>query len=134
MFKDNGLLTEKGKEVLAPVQKALDAVLQHDDISRMSDIELQVIGAALAKMVGDTISWKRQAKRDMTNKLFAMTDEQFDAYMRDKYNGDWLLVSLTEEELARCPQPSAEERKASLKEAIKDRDAASTWKIPGIRA
>ncbi len=55
--------------------------------------------------------------------LSDMTDQEFYDHLITKYGMRWMLVSLTPEELERCPTISDEDIKDALEEGKKDRDA-----------
>lgn len=118
LFTGNGHLTEEGRNSFQTVQSALDGVLS--TVCRdMSESELLTVQAALAKMVGDTMSWHIQAKRDLRNKFAAMTDEQFEGFLKAKYGEKWRFISLTKEEYERVPRLTQEEVRESLSKGIK---------------
>ena len=118
LFEGNGLLTPEGKEAFGDIQYAIDRVLTI--VCRdMSECELLTVQATLAKMVGDTMSWHMQAKRDLRNKFAAMTDEQFEGFLRAKYGEKWRFFSLTKEELDRCPRLTQEQVEDALSQGIK---------------
>ena len=118
LFTDNGFLNHAGKEAFGQVQAALDSTLS--DVCRdMSEQELLMVQAVLAKMVGDTMSSYMQSKRDLKNKFAAMSDEQFDAFLKAKYGDKWRFISLTKEEYERVPRLTQEEVRESLSKGIK---------------
>lgn len=118
LFQGNGLLTEEGRNVFQTVQSALDGVVS-DVCRNMSESEMLTVQAALAKMVGDTMSNAMQAKRDLKNKFAEMSNEQFEAFLEAKYGKKWRFISLTKEELDRVPRLTQEEVRESLSKGIK---------------
>lgn len=118
LFQGNGLLTEEGRNVFQTLQSVLDGVVS-DTCRNMSESEMLTVQAALAKMVGDTMSNAMQAKRDLKNKFAAMTNEQFEAYLKVKYGEKWPLISLTQEELDRVPRLTRDEVDEALSKGIK---------------
>src|SRR5690606_36085487 len=121
-FKENGFLTSEGENLLNPVEKAIKSVFSQEDVKSFSESQLRILGSALAKLVGDTVSDHQQAKREVKAKFAAMTNDQFEAYLKAKYGDRWMLVSLTEEEFERLPRLSNEEIKAALEEGRKARE------------
>lgn len=118
LFQGNGFLTEEGKNTFQTLQSVLDGLVA--TVCRdMSESEMLTVQAALAKMVGDTMSNAMQAKRDLKNKFAAMSDEQFEGYLKAKYGDKWRFVSLTTEELDRVPRLTREEIEESLSKGIK---------------
>lgn len=118
LFTGNGHLTEEGRNAFQTVQSTLEGVLT-TVCKDMSESELLTVQAALAKMVGDTMSWHMQAKRDLKNKFAAMSDEQFEGYLGAKYGEKWRFISLTKEEFERVPRLTQEQVKESLSKGIK---------------
>lgn len=55
LFVDNGLLSDQGKQLVEPVQQALNAVLNTSEVKSLSTSEIQALKANLAKMIGDNI-------------------------------------------------------------------------------
>jgi hypothetical protein len=133
MYKENGYLSEHGEVVTHPVKMALYKLLNQDEqVKQMDESELRVLGSALQKIVGDQISDRIQFKKEVARKLAEMKDEQFYDYLKEKYGDNWMLVSLTGEELARCPRLSKEEIEKSLEEG---RKAAEEYyrSVPAVR-
>lgn len=65
MFKENGFLSEEGKKLVEPFRDQLMALYANIEVANMSEQELFVLQANLAKMVGDMSSWMIQAKKDI---------------------------------------------------------------------
>jgi hypothetical protein len=119
MFKDNGFLSEEGKKVLQPLHDELMELFSNPEVRNMSVSELRVLGANLAKAVGDLTSGAILARNQMAAKLAAMSDEQFEAYLKARYGEGWMFQSLTPEELERAPRLQTEEIMNTLKESAK---------------
>lgn len=119
MFRDNGFLTEEGKKVLQPLHDGLMEVISSKDVRDMSVAELRTLGANLAKAVGDTISEQIFARTQVSNRFEAMTDEQFEGYLRAKHGDRWMFATLTSAELERCPKLQQKEIENILKESAK---------------
>lgn len=102
IFDDRGFLTEEGNNTsqMISLKHALGEMLE-----AMSINELQTMGCILQKIVGDMVSSTIQHKTSETNKLFNMTDEEFQKHLEDKYSPiygkDWQFRSLTDEESER---------------------------------
>lgn len=133
LYNETGLLSKYGEIVTLPVKNALRNLLNQDEhIKDMDESELRVLGGSLQKIVGDLISDRIQQKKQIAQEFAAMDDEEFYSYLKGKYGDNWRLVSLTSEELGRCPHLSKEEIKKSLEEG---RKAAAEYynNIPPIR-
>lgn len=123
-FKDNGFLSEDGKRLVEHFVFGLAATLMEDEVNDMSEAELLTLGSNLAKLVGDIISNKIQAKNDLKKKFSEMSDEQFEAYMKTKYGDRWMLMTITNEEFARLRPVSDKQIRDAFEQGLKDRDAA----------
>lgn len=133
LYGDNGHLTDHGVHVTHSVKMAVYKLLNiNEEVKQMGEDELRTLGAALQKIVGDQISDRIQLKNEVARKLAAMKDEEFYTHLKEKYGDNWMLVSLTGEELERCPRLSKEEIEKSLEEG---RKAAQEYydNIPMVR-
>ena len=119
LFKDNGFLTEAGQKALSQFKGTLEDLFASKLVKDMSEAELRVLGCNLASIVGDAISNRLQAKRNVTKKFQAMDDKQFQAYLVAKYGDNWMFQSLTPDELDRCPKLQFQEIENILKESAK---------------
>lgn len=124
LFREDSFLSEDGKKVLQPLHDGLMEVISDIAVREMSVAELRVLGANLAKLVGDVISEQIFARTQNTNRFNTLTDEQFYAQLKAKYGEHWMLVTLTKDELARLPRLSREEMRASIEQGILERNAA----------
>lgn len=121
-FRENGFLSDEGKEALKDFQSALNEVLSSFEVEDMTVSGLQTLQSNMSKMVGDAISNLLQARLEVevdkqNNPLWKLTDEEFYASLKEKYGERWMLVGLTKEELSRCPKPSKEDVKRVMDEA-----------------
>jgi hypothetical protein len=132
LYKDNGILTEEGKNLLAPVEEALRKVFASPEVREMSISQLRTLGSSLSHLVGETTSNVIQGKTELTNRMEKLTDEQFEAYLKAKYGDKWMLVSLTPEEFARVRPLSRESIEKALEEG---RKAAEDYykNVPAVR-
>lgn len=105
MFKENGDLTADAKRMLMDFNYGLSQVMASDGAHDMTESELLLLGTHLHKLIGDTITNRIVNKRQFQKMLDALTDEQFDTYLKDKYGETWFIHSLEEEELKRVPLP-----------------------------
>ena len=101
-FKENGFLSEEGNGLLLDFRTALDNIMESDDIHDMSDNELLILQSNMTKLVGDAIAKQLSHRQVRSAKIEAMTDEEFDAYLHDKYGDSWFVHGLEPEELARA--------------------------------
>lgn len=122
LFKENGMISEEGERVF---QEILDSKIAVILKQAENETELRILGSLIMGRVGNAITDQIQAKQAIKNKFDTMSDDQFYGYLRAKYGEQWMLVSLTSEELARCPVPTAEQMKATLEEGRKAREAAA---------
>ena len=124
-FKENGFLSDDGKEALKDFQRALDEILISDEVEEMSQGELQTLQSNMAKMVGDTVSSVFRSRAEVeadkrNNPLWKLTNEEFYASLKAKYGDGWQLVGLTKEELNRCPPLSRKEIREALEKGAKE--------------
>lgn len=124
-FQENGFLSEEGKRALIEVRDELENVLGQDEVREMSVQELQTLQCNLMKMVGDAMSQKIAYRQQISNEYAHLTDDQFYAYLQEKYGSLWQFMSLTPEELARIPPLSEEDIKKALEQGRKDWEAVS---------
>lgn len=110
LFNENGFLSEYGAESFKQLDDEINVLLN----SANDETELRLIGTLIQKRVGDAISNKAQAKKEIAAKFASMTDEQFEGYLKAKYGKNWLLVSLTPEEFARVPRLTKEDIENAL--------------------
>lgn len=131
-YKENGFLSEEGKQLLAPVAEALSKVFSSLDVREMSESQLRILGSSLQHLVGEATSNVIQNKNEITRRFESMTDEQFEAFLKVKYGDKWMLVSLTPEEFARIRPISREEIEKALEEG---RKAAEEYyrNVPAVR-
>lgn len=100
-FTENGFLSEDGKKLVEEFNSGLVATLNQAGAKNMSEAEIRTLGCNLGKILGDTISNLLQTKSDSKNSFSVMTDEQFEAHLKNKYGARWMLVSVTKEEFDR---------------------------------
>lgn len=121
LFKENGMISEEGERVFKEIlDSKISVILKQAE----SESELRILGSLIMSRVGDAVANRVQAKQELTTKLSAMNDDQFYGYLQAKYGDKWVLVSLTPEEYARCPEPSPKEIRSALEEGRKAREAA----------
>jgi hypothetical protein len=102
LFKENGFLSEYGKEMVAPIQNRLENLLTSIEVRYLSETELRALGGVISKLVGDTIADFIAHKAEVDRKLSSMTDDEFENYMKNKYGERWMFKSASSEELKRC--------------------------------
>ena len=118
-FKENGVLSQEGERAFIEIRDEVDNFLDQDEVQDMSISELQTLGSCIAKFVADRIHNKISHRHQVTNKLEAMTDDEFYDYLKEKYGEHiWQFCTLTPEELARCPVPSLEDFEKKLKQKL----------------
>lgn len=104
LFTEQGFLNKDGEKAVTKLKSELERLLTE---AKAEDI--QTLGCILHKIVGDAVSDAALAKRQLTNKFNAMSDEEFDLYLKNKYEpivgAQWFLKApLTEEEGERISQ------------------------------
>lgn len=62
-FKENGFLSKEGKELLQYVRASLVELLASEEVSKMDESELAVLGSNLSTMVGESVFNSRMLKR-----------------------------------------------------------------------
>lgn len=124
LVQQNGFLTEEGRKLLEPVTDALQKVLYSSELRGATDEQIRLLGSIAMAQVADSVSQKVQRKVNIENSLKAMTDNEFEMYLKQKYGDKWNTTSLTPEEFERCPVPSVESIKTVLEEGRKARQDA----------
>lgn len=114
-FDEKGNFSEEGKRLCIDLRYGLEQLMSSDEVKEMNENELHILGGLLAKMVGEAVSNRISFKRHLQGSLDAMSDEQFESYLKEKYGTIWNLVTLTEEEYRRCPTLSQEKIEELLK-------------------
>jgi hypothetical protein len=119
LFKENGSLTEDGHNFIKPLRMALSEIFLSNEAQDMSSSELLILGSMLSSIVADSVSERILAKNHLFNKINAMTDEQFEAFLKVKYGKRWMLSALTNEEQDRPPKLNKEKIANLLKDGLK---------------
>lgn len=105
LYTENGFLSEEGKRVFKEILdgKIASLLRQAED-----ENELRLIGSLILKRVGDLVSDAVLEKKQKTAQLNAMSDEDFEQYLENKYGEygeNWILrARLTPEEQNRSSQ------------------------------
>lgn len=133
-FKENGFLSDEGDKAFLEVKTELENLLDTDEVRDMTISELQTLGSCLAKLTADRIHDKIVHRQRMTSELETMTDDQFYAYLKDKYGEHvWQFCTLSPEELARCPVPSLADFEKIMQENAKNFEFHYPTKIGGVQ-
>jgi hypothetical protein len=98
IFDKRGFLNADGEKATAKLKQEIGKLLTDASIE-----DIQTIGCLLHKVVGDMVCDAAQEKRNLAGKFAAMSDEEFEKYLDDKYSSiygnRWIVkASLTEEE------------------------------------
>ena len=101
IFDKRGFLNADGEKATAKLKQEISKLLANATVE-----DIQTIGCVLHKIVGDMVCDAAQERRNIAGKFSAMSDEEFDKYLDDKYapvyGNKWIVkASLTEEEGAR---------------------------------
>jgi len=119
-FKENGFLTPEGEMLLVTFKGAIESLFDSFEVQDMMESEIRVLGSVMTNMVGNTVSKHVSAQKQDSGRFAEMTDEQFDAYLKEKYGSLWMCAALSEEELARCPILSKTEIRGAIEEGMRD--------------
>lgn len=123
-FNIDGSLTPEGENLLVRFKGAIDMLFHTDELQGLTEAELGFLETHMIKMITDRFSRRFTFKQNNANEFAEWSDEQFYSYLKEKYGELWQFMSLTEEELARCPRLSEEEIFQAIEQGIKDQRAA----------
>lgn len=102
LYTENGFLSEEGKMLFKELLDGKIATLLRQ---AKDENELRLIGSLIHKRVGDLVADAVLEKKEKIAQLQAMSDEDFENYLEDKYSKhgkDWKLKAVfTSEELDR---------------------------------
>ena len=118
-FKETGFLSDEGEQLLLEFKTEIEVLFDNDEVSDMTVAELRMLGANMANMVADRVSKRIAFKEQLSGKFAAMSDEEFEEYLKEKYGSVWQFISLPPEELARGLVISQEKIKEILEESAK---------------
>ena len=114
-FDEKGNLTEWARRVMLDLTYGLEQLMASDDVCNMTESELRNLGSHLAAMMGNAVSNKISRKLQKQTVFDAMSDDEFYAYLKEKYGNLWQVLTLTEEELRRVKPISHEKIEELLK-------------------
>lgn len=115
IFDEKGNFNQKGKNLLIDFEYGLDKIMTSDEVTDMDENELRLLASSLSKLINDNISDKISKNIQSSNFLEAMSDEEFEKYMENKYGSAWEFVTVTKEEYQRFRPLSAEKIEEILK-------------------
>lgn len=116
LVSETGFLTSKGKELAN--QKVFQGAKELLDIMETEN-ELRIMAGILSKHIGDLVANKIAERAAQQNTFFNMSDEAFENYLKAKYGDHYPLMSLTKEELDRCPALDDEKVRKAWAEGLK---------------
>ena len=116
LINESGFLTPRGKELIE--QEVLPNAEKFLDMME-TEVELRIMSGILAKHIGDMVATKVVELANKQKPFFNMSDEDFETYLKSKYGEEYILVSLTKEELERCPQLDEEKLRKAWAEGLK---------------
>ena len=119
LFIDAATLTAKGRQFLINFHAALKNVMSADAILDMSEAEIKTLGDILIYSITNAVDKQINIKQQNANEFNAMTDEEFEKYLQEKYSSMWQFCTLTTEELARVPVLTSGKIKELLKDGVK---------------
>ena len=103
-FKESGFLSKEGESLLTNFKSSIEMLFDTDEVQELTEAEIRILGSNLLNMVSDKVSRYLAFKKRRAT--------QFDE-----------LMSLTEDELARCPVLTKAEIKKAIEEGMNDRAA-----------
>lgn len=128
LFTGAGFLTEEGRLYFENFQNAINAVF--DDLNKdeeLTEEDVRLIGCVLAKLSGDKTSERLVSlneKNKIKNIFWAMSDEEFEQNIKNKYGPQWHNTSLTPEESERYEPIIKKQVDTILKQIEEDRAKA----------
>jgi hypothetical protein len=120
IFKEDGTISFYGEKVLRPLNDSLMELIASPEIREMTPNQLLILKSYITQVVGDIISERSLAKKQIANYLLSLTDEEFETYMENKYGEHWEFEYCTPEELDRVKPISKEELEAAMEEGRKN--------------
>lgn len=122
LLSETGFLTSEGK---AEFEKALAPAVKDILSLATSENECNMLGSTLVQYVAEMISVRRSRIKETASKFDAMSDVEFEQYLKDKYGENYLFVSLTDEEMRRVPRLSKETIEKAIAEGLHASESAS---------
>ena len=122
-FKESGFLSKEGESLLTNFKSSIEMLFDTDEVQELTEAEIRILGSNLLNMVSDKVSRYLAFKKRRATQFDELTDQQFEDYLKEKYGDLWILMSLTEDELARCPVLTKAEIKKAIEEGMNDRAA-----------
>jgi len=99
LFLENGSLSDEGYKLVMPIVAGLHFLME--DTKNLSVSELRILGANLAKLVGDQIFQAIKIRSDRDKFFDDMPLAEFEGYLKSKYGDKWQLTTLTPDEFRR---------------------------------
>lgn len=120
VVQENSQTTTFGKNLIEDnLISPLEEILEEFD-PELNVAELQTLASIILNKISSSFNDKILEMSKLTSETLTfnkMTDEEFNEYLKAKYGNMWLLCSLTDAELDRCPLPSNEERAEIMEKA-----------------
>jgi hypothetical protein len=136
-FEGNGVLTEDGERLLLNVKYGIRTLLEGFEVDDMSEEEVRLLGCAMSKMVGDAVANELSHRAHAAKVLGAMTDQEFEDHLKEKYGESWFFMTLTPEEQKRVPLPTQRDYEEAVEQGRKEAEAfrqtLGTYIDKGIR-
>jgi|SRR5579859_2329087 len=85
IFDKSGNLTDLGEKLTANFQHSLQELMNSLEISQVPENQLCQVGDFLSKILSEAIFKKKVEKQQLTNQINTMNDEDFLAYLKNKY-------------------------------------------------
>jgi len=112
---NDDMLTVNNTKLLLDFNAALENLMATDEVHDMSEEEVQVLGTMLTLIVEETISKRLGNKKEEANQYSAMSDEEFQDHLTDRYGFNWALMTLTPEEMSRFPKLDLDKIREKMK-------------------
>ena len=103
-FKENGQLSPEGENLLVTFKSAIEMLFDTDECQDLTATELRMLNRNMLSMLNDRFSRRFAIKAQRETQLQELNDEEFKAYLDEKYGTIWELTGLeglTEEEVRR---------------------------------
>lgn len=120
LFQENCIPTAEGTKFLEDFDRALKTIFNSDEVKSMNNSQRRIIGSLLANMVGSATTDSVVKHDQMVAELEAVSDEDFESFLKEKYGESWLFVTLTPEEFERAKRVRHKEI-AKIMEGVRER-------------
>lgn len=103
-FNKDGTLTPEGENLLIHYRGAIESLFDTEECTDLSLEETKWLQKAMLTMLNDRCAKRITHKQKLIDRLNEMSQEEFEAYLQEKYGSVWQFLTLSHEELARVPK------------------------------